>query len=161
MTGTDIDFLRSHTFSTGRYDGPRHHRGRFTSVRENLVEGLRRAEESWSLRGSLCRSTTCLGTIGEGLRRPRNLGRRSTTSRNLGRFGTGLRRVGERWSLQGLLRGSHGRSTSGRRILVASEVALETSYRLGSPLTLLEHQGKLVTSSPWYPLYILIGQKLK
>ena len=133
MTGTDIDFLRNHTFFPSRYDGPRNHRGGFTSVRENLAEGLRRADEPWSLRGSLRRSTTCLGTIGEGLRRPRNLGRRSTTSRNFDRFGTGLRRVLERWSLQGSLRRSHGRSTSGRRILIASEVALGTSYRLGSP----------------------------
>ena len=133
MTGTDIDFLRNHTFPPSRYDGPRNHRGRFTSVRETLPEGPRRAEEPWSLRGILRRSTTCLGTIGEGLRRPRNLGRRSTTSRNLDRFGTGLRRVLERSSLQGLLRRSHARSKSGRRILIASEVALVTSYRLGSP----------------------------
>lgn len=127
MTGTDIKFLRSHTFSAGRYDGPRNHRGRFTSVRETLVEGLRRAEEPWSLRGSLRRSTTCLGTIGAGLRRPGNLGRRSTTAedpwslrRSLRRsttglvtIGTGLRQVGTK-SLQGSLRRSHRRSTSGR-----------------------------------------------
>ena len=133
MTGTDIDFFRNHTFFPSRYDGPRNHRGRFMTMRETLTEGLRRADEPWSLRGSLRRSTTCLGTIGKCLRRPRNLGRRSTTSRKLGRFGTGLRRVVQRWSLQGLRRRCHGGSWSGRRILIASEVALQTSNRLGIP----------------------------
>ena len=118
MTGTDIDFLSSHTFSPKSLRRPRNRRGWFTSGLGTLIEMLRRpgnlvydVEEPWSLRNRLRRSTSAYDV-------PMNHLERSTTTE---KPWSKVYDVEETWSLR-------DRSTSGRATLVASRAASEVPW---------------------------------